>query len=31
MAIAFALTILTGLDYIRDAVRLRRSAHAPKP
>jgi CDP-diacylglycerol--glycerol-3-phosphate 3-phosphatidyltransferase len=24
MAIAFALTILTGLDYIRDAVRLRR-------
>jgi CDP-diacylglycerol--glycerol-3-phosphate 3-phosphatidyltransferase len=31
MAIAFVLTILTGLDYIRDAVRLRRSAHAPKP
>jgi CDP-diacylglycerol--glycerol-3-phosphate 3-phosphatidyltransferase len=26
MVIAFVLTILTGLDYIRDAVRLRRSS-----
>ncbi len=30
MAIAFALTILTGLDYIRDAVRLRRRGNAGK-
>jgi CDP-diacylglycerol---glycerol-3-phosphate 3-phosphatidyltransferase len=30
MAIAFLLTILTGLDYIRDAVRLRRTASKPR-
>ena len=31
MAIAFALTILTGLDYIRDAVRLRRGGGSERP
>ena len=31
MAIAFLLTMLTGLDYIRDAVRLRRASKASRP
>jgi CDP-diacylglycerol--glycerol-3-phosphate 3-phosphatidyltransferase len=26
MAVAFVLTMVTGLDYVRDAVRLRRKA-----
>ena len=31
MAIAFLLTMLTGLDYIRDAVRLRRASKSSRP
>lgn len=30
MAVAFVLTIVTGLDYLRDAVRLRRKATASR-
>jgi hypothetical protein len=28
MAVAWLITIVTGLDYVRDAIRLRRRAHA---
>ncbi len=31
MVIAFVLTIVTGLDYIRDAIKLRRTSHAFRP
>jgi CDP-diacylglycerol--glycerol-3-phosphate 3-phosphatidyltransferase len=30
MAIAFLLTMVTGLDYLRDAIRLRRTALSPR-
>ena len=28
MAVAWVITMVTGLDYVREAVRLRRRAHA---
>jgi CDP-diacylglycerol--glycerol-3-phosphate 3-phosphatidyltransferase len=28
MAVAWAITMVTGLDYVREALRLRRRAHA---